>query len=88
MDKLTTTCEDCTSQVEVTFSPYGSSYMAEIACPKCGISYDTNLSDEDIALIFKTRKPLFTDQELDKLLLDPYCGDHLVPVTECNCLKS
>ena len=45
---MTTKCDDCENITQVTLSPFGDSYMAEIACPKCGISYDTNLSEQDI----------------------------------------
>jgi Zn ribbon nucleic-acid-binding protein len=41
-------CDDCEAFAVVTLAPYGESYMAEIECIECGISYDTNLSDEDI----------------------------------------
>lgn len=66
---MITKCEDCNNQVRVTLVGYGSSYMAEIDCKKCGLSYDTNLSDEDIA----------------SLKTEPYCGDHLVPLGQCSC---
>lgn len=36
-------CDDCDAIVTVTFEPYGSSSMATIDCPNCGLSYDTNL---------------------------------------------
>lgn len=36
-------CEDCDAIVKITFEPYGSSPMATIECPNCGVSYDTNL---------------------------------------------
>ncbi len=36
-------CEDCDAIVTVTYEPYGSSSMATIECPNCGVSYDTNL---------------------------------------------
>jgi hypothetical protein len=42
------TCEDCDSVTQITLKPYGTRFMAEIACPKCGVSYDTNLDDADI----------------------------------------
>jgi hypothetical protein len=29
-------------------------FMAEIACPKCGVSYDTNIDDTDIEAIKKS----------------------------------
>lgn len=45
------TCEDCDSVTRITLAPYGTRLMAEIACPKCGVSYDTNLDDADIERI-------------------------------------
>ena len=44
---MTGTCEDCNSVTRITLAPYGMRFMAEIACPKCGVSYDTNLVDSD-----------------------------------------
>lgn len=44
-------CEDCDSPTQVRLAPYGMRFMAEIICPKCGVSYDTNISDEDIKAI-------------------------------------
>ena len=44
-------CEDCDSVTRITLAPYGMRFMAEIACPKCGVSYDTNLDDADIEAI-------------------------------------
>lgn len=41
-------CEDCGSAVAVKLEPYGSSFLAAISCPKCGVSYDTNLDPADI----------------------------------------
>jgi hypothetical protein len=41
-------CEDCGSAVAVELEPYGSSFLAAISCPKCGVSYDTNLDPADI----------------------------------------
>ena len=40
-------CEDCSEPVKVTLSPYGSSMMATIECPLCGLSYDTDLDPTD-----------------------------------------
>ena len=37
------TCEDCDSPIKVTIEPYGTGKMAVLDCPKCGLSYDTNL---------------------------------------------
>jgi len=36
-------CDNCDAVTTVTIEPYGSGKMAVISCPKCGISYDTNL---------------------------------------------
>ena len=44
-------CSDCDSMTSITLTPYGTTFMAEIACPKCGVSYDTNLDDSDIEAI-------------------------------------
>lgn len=46
-----TKCEDCDSIAEVRLSPYGAGFMAEFICPKCGVSYDTNLDSADVAQI-------------------------------------
>lgn len=51
---MISTCEDCDSTTQVKAEPYGSSYMATIACPKCGVSYDTDLTSEDIEMLLKT----------------------------------
>ena len=53
-DYLPSTCEDCDSRTQVKAEPYGSSYMATIDCPKCGVSYDTDLTSEDIEMLLKT----------------------------------
>lgn len=37
------TCIDCDSNIKVTIEPYGPGKMVVFSCPKCGISYDTNL---------------------------------------------
>jgi transcription elongation factor Elf1 len=37
------TCADCDAVTKVTIEPYGTSHMATIECPNCGVSYDTNL---------------------------------------------
>ena len=47
-------CLDCASEISVTFTPYGVGVMAEYLCPKCGVSYDTNIDA--------------TEQELAELL--------------------
>ena len=47
-------CEDCDSVTRITLAPYGMRFMAEIACPKCGVSYDTNIDDNDIEAIKKS----------------------------------
>jgi hypothetical protein len=44
-------CEDCDSPTKVSLSPYGAHRLAQIDCPECGVSYDTNISDEDIQVI-------------------------------------
>jgi hydrogenase maturation factor HypF (carbamoyltransferase family) len=55
-------CEDCDSVTRITLAPYGMRFMAEIACPKCGVSYDTNIDDTDIEAIKKSL--LKTGQEV------------------------
>jgi transcription elongation factor Elf1 len=40
-------CNDCDSKVTVNVMAYGAGVMAEIICPNCGISYDTNLQGGD-----------------------------------------
>ena len=47
-------CDDCESVTRITLKPYGTRFMAEIACPKCGVSYDTNIDDNDIEAIKKS----------------------------------
>ena len=42
------TCDDCESVTRIALTPYGTRFMAEIACPKCGVSYATNLDDADM----------------------------------------
>lgn len=51
---MPSTCEDCDSVTRITLAPYGMRFMAEIACPKCGVSYDTNIDDNDIETIKKS----------------------------------
>lgn len=51
---MNSTCEDCNSVTRITLAPYGMRFMAEIACPKCGVSYDTNIDDTDIEAIKKS----------------------------------
>jgi len=51
---MPSTCEDCNSVTRITLAPYGMRFMAEIACPKCGVSYDTNIDDNDIEAIKKS----------------------------------
>jgi hypothetical protein len=41
-------CDNCDSITTVTLEEYGSSFMAVINCPQCGVSYDTNLDLADI----------------------------------------
>jgi hypothetical protein len=36
-------CDDCSNTVTISIVGYGAGHMAEILCPDCGISYDTNL---------------------------------------------
>lgn len=43
-----TSCEDCDSAATVKLEPYGDSFLAATICPKCGVSYDTNLDAADI----------------------------------------
>jgi transcription elongation factor Elf1 len=40
-------CEDCEAVTTITVEPYGTGKMATIDCPNCGISYDTNLDEEE-----------------------------------------
>ena len=47
-------CLDCESEITATFTPYGVGVMAKYDCPKCGVSYDTNIDA--------------TEQELAELL--------------------
>jgi hypothetical protein len=51
---MPSTCADCDSMTSITLEPWGTRFMAEIACPKCGVSYDTNLDDSDIEAIKKS----------------------------------
>lgn len=44
-------CEDCDSLTKIKLSPYGAHKLAQIDCPNCGVSYDTNISDEDVKAI-------------------------------------
>jgi hypothetical protein len=48
---LNPTCDDCASAVSINFEPYGSSLMAVIDCPTCGVSYDTNLDPADVKAV-------------------------------------
>jgi len=43
MSQIIEPCLDCSAAATVTIKPYGAGSMAEISCPNCGISYDTNL---------------------------------------------
>jgi predicted RNA-binding Zn-ribbon protein involved in translation (DUF1610 family) len=36
-------CDDCDTPIKVTIEPYGTGTMAVFNCPKCGVSYDTNI---------------------------------------------
>jgi hypothetical protein len=40
-------CDDCSNTVAISIVGYGAGYMAEILCPDCGISYDTNLDERE-----------------------------------------
>jgi hypothetical protein len=40
-------CDDCNSGIEITLEAYGNGQMMKIECPKCGVSYDTNLDPVD-----------------------------------------
>ena len=44
-------CEDCNSTTRTILAPYGMRFMAEIHCPKCGVSYDTNIDETDVQAI-------------------------------------
>ena len=44
-------CDDCDSVTKIILSPYGAHRLVKIDCPECGVSYDTNISDEDIRAI-------------------------------------
>jgi hypothetical protein len=48
MATIASSCEECSSAVSVKLEPYGSSFLAAISCPKCGVSYDTDLDAADI----------------------------------------
>lgn len=43
-----TSCEECGSAAIVKLEAYGDSFLAATICPKCGVSYDTNLDAADI----------------------------------------
>lgn len=45
---MLTKCNDCDKLTTITLQNYGSSFMAKLDCPECGISYDTNLDSADI----------------------------------------
>jgi len=44
MDK----CDDCESDITLTLEAYGNGQMMKIDCPKCGLSYDTNLDPIEV----------------------------------------
>lgn len=44
---LYASCDDCEAITAVTIEPYGKGKMAAIDCPNCGVSYDTNLDEEE-----------------------------------------
>ena len=82
---MITKCKDCDKQTKVTLVGYGASYMAEINCPDCGVSYDTNLSEEEINGL-KTQDYCGDCGQVEWLCIcHPYCGDHLVPLGQCSC---
>ena len=62
-------CEDCDSPTYVRLAPYGTRLMAEIICPKCGVCYDTNISDEDIEAIKDAQLQARVNQWLSNSLL-------------------
>jgi transcription elongation factor Elf1 len=66
---MISTCEDCNSPTYVRLAPYGARSMAEIICPKCGVSYDTNISDEDIEAIKDAQLQARVNQWLSNSLL-------------------
>lgn len=37
------TCDDCTAPVTLSIDQYGAGVILVIACPNCGVSYDTNI---------------------------------------------
>ena len=36
-------CDDCDREITLTLEAYGNGQLMRIDCPKCGVSYDTNL---------------------------------------------
>ena len=40
-------CDDCESEITLTLEAYGNGQLMKIECPKCGVSYDTNLDPTD-----------------------------------------
>ena len=50
MDK----CEQCLeSEITLTLEAYGNGQLMRIDCPKCGVSYDTNLDPTDYEEVSK-----------------------------------
>jgi hypothetical protein len=66
---MNSTCEDCDSPTQIKLSPYGAHKLAQITCPKCGVSYDTNITDEDIQAIRDAQLQARVTQWLSNLLL-------------------
>jgi len=48
-------CLDCESEITATFTLYGVGVIAEYLCPKCGVSYDTNIdaSEQELAELLR-----------------------------------
>jgi hypothetical protein len=47
-ERLMTKCDDCDSEITLTLEAYGNGQLMRIDCPKCGVSYDTNLDPVDV----------------------------------------
>ena len=41
-------CDDCESEITLTLEAYGNGQLMRIDCPKCGVSYDTNLDPIEV----------------------------------------
>ncbi len=46
-------CDDCESVITLTLEAYGNGQMMKIDCPKCGLSYDTNLDPIEVEGVSK-----------------------------------